>query len=205
MADAEARFAWVDELVDELEEDYIMPTVALVEGVGEDEVIRRLGGIPDSSRPMTVLEALEFDEETRDLVGVGSMGGLVFIVENSFTTLVPGILRELSKGGRAFSVSIDANGGDSMGYAVGGDLVVFEEHWGPIHPLRGDDPRWDPQWCRGLINVEDETEIWGVKIFALVERVMGGTVQPHWFTHPLRTVEVPAASGYANTSAWNVP
>ena len=44
-----------------------------------------------------------------------------------------------------------------------------------------------------------------MKIFALMERVMGSAVQPHWFTDPLRTVEVPAASGYAGTSAWDVP
>jgi hypothetical protein len=92
-----------------------------------------------------------------------------------------------------------------MGYAVDGDLVAFEEYWGPINPLREGDPRWDPEWCRGLIDVEDPTEIWGVKIFALMERVMGDTVQPHWFADPLRTVEVPAASGYANTSVWDVP
>ncbi|MEZ0096066.1 DUF6461 domain-containing protein [Streptacidiphilus sp. EB129] len=202
-ADAEARFAWVDEL----EEDYILPTVSLVEGVAEDEVIRRLGGLPASARPMTVLQALDRADESRGtgLIGVGTLGDLVFTVEGSYTTAVPGILRDLSRGGRAFSVSIDVNGGDRLGYAVDGDLVVFEEHWGPINALREGDPRWDPGWCRSLIDVEDETEIWGVKIFALMERVMGGAVQPHWFTDPLRTVEVPAASRYANTSAWEVP
>lgn len=43
---AEERFAWIDEL----EEDYILPTVALVAGVGRDEVIRRLHGDPEASR-----------------------------------------------------------------------------------------------------------------------------------------------------------
>ena len=156
---------------------------------------------------MTVRQAVEFAEGNRStgLVGVGSLGDLVFIVEDGYTTAVPGVLRDLSKGGRAFSVSADVNGGDTMGYAVDGDLVVFGEHWGPVRPLLENDPRWDPEWCRGLIDIEDESEIWGVKIFALMERVMGSAVQPHWFTDPLRTVEVPAASGYAGTSAWDVP
>ena len=202
MTDAEVRFAWVDEL----DED-ILPTVALVGGVCADEVIRRLGGLPASDRLMTVRQAVEFAEGNRStgLVGVGSLGDLVFIVEDGYTTAVPGVLRDLSKGGRAFSVSADVNGGDTMGYAVDGDLVVFGEHWGPVRPLRENDPRWDPEWCRGLIDIEDESEIWGVKIFALMERVMGSAVQPQWFTDPLRTVEVPAASGYAGTSAWDVP
>ena len=106
-----------------------------------------------------------------------------------------------------FSVSIDVNGGDMVHYAVDGDLVVSEEHAGPIHPLRENDPRWDPEWCRGLIDAEDdEMGIWGMKIFALMERVMGGTDHPSWFTDPLRTVEVPPAAGYsANAGAWEIP
>ncbi|MFE7243643.1 DUF6461 domain-containing protein [Streptomyces sp. NPDC057580] len=202
---AEERFAWIDEL----EEDYILPTVALVAGVGRDEVIRRLHGDPEAGRLLTARQAA--DETVRadrdeDLVGVGTVGDLVFVLEASgYTTAIPGVLRDLSRGGRCFSVQIDINGGDSVHYAVDGELVVFEEHWGQVNPLRAGDPRWDAEWCRGLIDVDDETEIWGVKIFALMERVMGTTVHPSWFTEPLDTFAIPPASSYADTPAWDVP
>ncbi|MFF2012944.1 DUF6461 domain-containing protein [Streptomyces sp. NPDC058195] len=203
--DAEERFAWIDEL----EEDYLLPTVAVVAGVGRDEVIRRLRGAPESGRRLTVRQAA--DETARvdrdvDLVGIGMFGDLVFVVESAgYTTAIPGVLRDLSRGGRCFSVQIDINGGDTVHYAVDGELVVYEEHYGPVHPLRAGDPRWDAEWCQGLIDTSDETELWGVKIFALMERVMGAAVHPSWFTEPLDTFAVPVASGYANTPAWNMP
>ncbi|WP_370120732.1 DUF6461 domain-containing protein [Streptacidiphilus sp. MAP12-33] len=201
----EERFAWMDDL----EEDYILPAIAVVAGVPQDEVIRRLHGDLGAGRRLTAKQAADETVHvgrSEDLVGVGTVGDLVFVVEASgYTTAIPGVLRDLSRGGRCFSVQIDINGGDSVHYAVDGELVVFEEHWGPISPLRAGDPRWETEWCRGLIDVEDETEIWGMKIFALMERVMGATVHPSWFTEPLDTYAVPLASGYARTPAWAVP
>jgi hypothetical protein len=202
---AERRFAWIDEL----EEDYILPTIAVVAGVGRDDVIRRLQGDHSSPRSLTARQAADeavHRDRDEDLVGVGTVGDLVFVVEASgYTTAIPGIVRDLSHGGRCFSVSIDINGGDRVSYAVDGSLVVFEEHWGPIHPLREDDARWDPEWCRDLIDLEDESEIWGVKIFALMDRVMGGSADPSWFSQPLDTFAIPCAASYMNTPAWDVP
>ncbi|MER7849355.1 DUF6461 domain-containing protein [Kitasatospora sp. NPDC096077] len=203
--DAEKRFAWVDEL----EEDYILPTVAVIAGVGRDEVIRRLHGDPETGRLLTARQAADETARTdrdEDLVGIGMVGDLVFVVEaGGYTTAIPGVLRDLSRGGRCFSVQIDINGGDTVHYAVDGELVVHEEHHGPVNPLRAGDPRWDAEWCQGLIDVSDETEIWGVKIFALMERVTGAAVHPSWFTEPLDTFAVPPAFGYANTPAWDMP
>ena len=96
---------------------------------------------------------------------------------------------------------IDINGDDSIHYAVDGELVVSEEHWGPINPLHPSDPRWDPTWCHGLIDMEDPSDIWGTRIFARAERVMGTSVLPSWFTDPLRIAEVPAGSSYGTTDA----
>ncbi|MGW4894789.1 DUF6461 domain-containing protein [Kitasatospora sp. NPDC004240] len=203
--DAAGRFAWINGL----EEDYIWPIVTVVSGVGRDEVVRRLRAAPGSGRPLTVRQSLdERDQPGReeDLIGVGTVGDLVFLVEGRGCTMaVPGVVRELSHGGRCFGVQIDVNGGDTVHYAVDGDLVVYEEHYGPIEPLRPGDPRWDAEWCRGLIDVDDPTEIWGVRIFGLMERVIGATVDPSWFARPLNTFTVPPASGYANTSAWDLP
>lgn len=204
MATSEQRFAWIDDL----EEDYILPTVTVVEGVGRAEVVRRLGGDPRAGRWMTARQMVDeaLRERSADLVGVVTVGGLVCMVEvASSVGAVPEVVSALSRGGRCFGVWVDINGGDTVHYAVDGELVVFEEHSGPIRPLQAGDPRWDPRLCRGLIDVEDETAIWGVKIFALMERVMGVTVQPIWFTEPLETFAVPPASGQAGTAAWDVP
>ncbi|MFE7571049.1 hypothetical protein ACFU76_29495 [Streptomyces sp. NPDC057539] len=83
---------------------------------------------------------------------------------------------------------------------------VAEDRGRPLRSEAGKEPFLaGGEWCQGLIDVNDETEIWGVKIFALMERVMGTTVHPSWFTEPLDTFTVPPASGYADTPAWDVP
>jgi hypothetical protein len=201
---AEERFAWVDEL----EHDYIVPTVALIEGIDEDEVIRRLGGDPSASRTLTVQQAVELvgdDHREKGMIGVGTLNNIVHTIEGiGYVGAIPAVVRDLSRGGRCFSMLIDINGGDSIHYAVDGELVVSEEHGGPINPLHPNDPRWDPTWCHGLIDMEDPGDIWGTRIFALAERVMGTAVLRSWFTDPLRIVEVPTGSSYGTTDAWSL-
>ncbi|MFJ9695554.1 hypothetical protein [Kitasatospora sp. NPDC101183] len=119
---------------------------------------------------------------------------------------MPGVLRSLSRGGgRCFGLQLDVNGGDSVHYAVDGELVVHEEPYGPVTPLREGDPRWNPAWCGGLIDVTDPTELWGPKLFLLAERVMGTVIERSWFTMSLRTAEVPAATAFTGAGAWDVP
>ncbi|MFE0457818.1 hypothetical protein ACFW1A_00990, partial [Kitasatospora sp. NPDC058965] len=92
-----------------------------------------------------------------------------------------------------------------VSYAVDGDLVVHEEPYGPVTPLREGDARWDPAWCAGLIDVTDPTEFWGPKLFLLAERVMRVTIERSWFTRPLRTAELPDSATFMNTPAWDIP
>jgi hypothetical protein len=144
---AEERFAWIDDL----EEDYISPTVAVLAGVARDQAIRRRHGDPQASRLLTVRQAADEmarDDRDQDLIGVGTVGDLVFAVEaGGHTTAIPGALRALSQGGRCFSVQIDIDGGDRVHYAVDGEVVVYEEHCGPVH-LPSPSPRSGPRGPR---------------------------------------------------------
>ncbi len=198
MAGVGGEFSWISEL----EEDYIVPTISLIEGVDRDEVIRRLGGDPVATRSLTALEAVELADDS-EFVGVGQVGSTAYTIESvGYVAAVPGVVRDLSRGGRCFSVRFDVNGADSVHYAVDGDLVVYEEHDGPVNSLRADDPRWRTSWCDGLLDAEGR---WGVNILALAEKVMGVTVQRSWFSEPLMTVELPSAARYAGTSYWDIP
>ncbi|GAA1091186.1 MULTISPECIES: DUF6461 domain-containing protein [Kitasatospora] len=203
MAVYEDRFGWT------AEEDDFHPVLTLIEGITEDEVIRRFGGAPDAAGPLSLDEIHgrqpEYPER-RDHVGVGTVGGVVFALEFvGWTGAVPGVLRDLSRGGRCFGIHLDVHGRSTVHYAVDGGLVVHEEAYGPVTPLREGDTRWDPAWCDGLIDVTDPTEFWGPKLFLLAERVMGTTIERPWFTGPLRTAEIPNAEVFENTPAWDIP
>lgn len=197
MAGVAGEFSWISEL----EEDYIVPTISLIEGVDRDEVIRRLGGDLAATRSLTALEAVELADDA-EFVGVGHMGNITYTIESiGYVTAVPGVVRDLSRGGRCFSVRFDVNGADSVHYAVDGDLVVYEEHDGPVNSLRADDPRWPASWRDGPLDAEGR---WGASILALAEKVMGVPVQRSWFSEPLMTVELPSAARYAGTSYWDI-
>ncbi|MFV0134048.1 DUF6461 domain-containing protein [Streptomyces sp. HMX87] len=192
------QYSWISEL----EEKYVVPTISLIQGVECDEVIRRLGGDPAAVRSLTAVEAVELADDS-ELVGVGQTGNTVYTIESvGYVAAVPGVVRDLSRGGRCFSVRFDVNGADSVHYAVDGDLVVYEEHDGPVNPLRPDDPRWRTSWCDGLLDSEGR---WGPNILALAEKVMGVPVQGSWFSEPLMTVELPSASSYVGTPYWDIP
>ncbi|MGW6394527.1 DUF6461 domain-containing protein [Streptomyces sp. NPDC055103] len=193
-------FSWVAEL----EDDDVVPTVCLVEGIDPDEVIRRMGGDPAAARNMTVRETVDLAAAgEREFVGVGRTAGSSCTAESiGHVTAVPGVVRDLSRGGRAFSVRFDVNGADSVHYAVDGELVVYAEPDGAVDALHPGDPRWDTAWNEGL---HDEEGRWGPNILALAERVMGAPVPPSLFTEALRTVELPSAARYAGTSHRAIP
>ncbi|GAA2774073.1 DUF6461 domain-containing protein [Kitasatospora cinereorecta] len=197
------RFDWIDE------EEGFYPVLTLVEGITEDEVLRRFGGDPGAARLLVAEEIYDLQPQypgRRGHVGVGTVDNVVFALEVVGSTgAVPGVLRDLSRGGRCFGLLLGISGGDRVFYAVDGDLVVYEEPSGPVTPLREGDARWDPSWCAGLIDITDPTEFWGPKLFLLAERVTGVTIERSWFTRPLRTAEVPDSSAYMNTAAWDIP
>ncbi|PJN28109.1 DUF6461 domain-containing protein [Kitasatospora sp. CB02891] len=197
------RFDWIDE------EEGFYPVLTLVEGTAEDEVIRRFGGDPGTARLLVADEIYDLQPSRpghRGHVGVGTVGRVVFALEVVGSTgAVPGVLRDLSRGGRCFGILLGINGDDRVHYAVDGDLVVHEEPHGPVTPLREGDARWNPAWCTGLIDVEDPTEFWGPKLFLLAERVMGVTIERSWFSQPLRTAEIPYSAIFMNTPAWDIP
>lgn len=197
------RFDWVDE------EDGFYPILTMVEGLTEDEVIRRFGGDPVATRPLTtdgIYDLQPGHGGQRHFVGVATTGCMVFALEVVGSTgATPGVLRDLSRGGRCFGILLDVNGADSVHYAIDGDLVVYEEPYGTVSPLREGDTRWDPAWCEGLIDITDPTEFWGPKLFLLAERVMGTVIERTWFTKALRTAELPDSVRFMNTPAWDIP
>jgi hypothetical protein len=171
-------------------------------------VIRRFGGDPAATHLLTPDEIYELPLHPgrRGYVGVGTVGGVVYALETVGSTgAVPGVLRDLSRGGRCLGLMLDINGGDTVHYAVDGDLIVYEEPYGLVTPLRDSDARWEPAWCAGLIDVTDPTEIWGPKLFLLAERLMGVTIERSWFTQPRRTAEAADPAASMNTPAWDIP
>ncbi|MFJ8443394.1 hypothetical protein [Kitasatospora griseola] len=171
-------------------------------------MIRRFGGDPESTRLLVADEIHDLQPSSgcHGYVGVGTVGDVVFAVEFVGSTgAVPGVLRDLSRGGRCFGLKFGISGGDWVHYAVDGDLVVYEEPWGPVNPLQKGDARWDATWCADLIDVTDPTESWGLKLFLLAEHVMNVTVERSWFVQPLRTAELPDLAAVRNTSAWDIP
>lgn len=198
----DGRFAWIDN------QEYFYPVLTLVEGLTEDEVIRCFGGDPGATRSLTTEEIRDLQPdypERRDRVGVGTVDAVVFALEFVGSTgAVPDVLRALSRGGRCFGILVDVNGGDTVHYAVHGDLVVYEEPYGPVTSLREGDPRWDPGWCESLIDVTDPTKIWVRELFLLAEGVMGVTIERSWFTRPLRTAELPRVEEVFTKAAWDL-
>jgi len=197
------RFDWIDE------EEGLYPVLTLVEGVSEDETIRRFGGDPAATRALVADEIYGLQPNRpghRGHVGVGTVGKVVFALEVVGSTgAVPGVLRELSRGGRCFGLLLGVNGDDRVHYAVDGDLVVYEEAYGPVTPLREGDVRWDPGWCVGLVDVSDPAGLWCSRLFLLAERVMSVTIDRSWFSRPLRTAEIPGSATFSNSSAWDIP
>ena len=189
-----ARFAWVDE------EEGFYPVLNIVRGCDEDEVLRRFGADPSAACMLTLDDVYALQPERyhehRRFVGVGTVGQVVFTLEVvGFTGAIPETMRRLSVGGRCFGITIAVSGGDNVRYAVDGELVVYEEPWGPVYPLRAADPRWDPNWCKGLIGIDDPDDIWGLGKLVLAERVMQTRVEEDWIRRPLRTVELPDLTG----------
>ncbi len=197
------RLSWFDEL------DPLCFT--LVEGIDEDEALRRLGGNPAEATMQTRAQYWDHVTDYRDVryfVGVGTgPDGLVFAIEeNGYTGHVPGVLRDLSRGGgRAFCVYTHVNAADGASSAVDGELIVFEEPWGPLTPLTPGDQRWDDTWCAGLTDEPNDVWLRDARLLVAVERIMGTRVEAEWFDAPLRTVELPDPMKYASTDAWNVP
>jgi len=184
--------------------------MTLVEGIAEDEVIRRLGGDPERTQQLSPQQYwdlhLDDDAEERCFVGVTTVGGVVVAVEhNTYAGNVPGVLRSLSVGGRAFTMLNHIEAKDNIGYAVDGELVIYEEPWGPLTLLRPGDPRWDPHWCDGL--ADEEADVWlrGERMLALAERVMTCLMEPAWCTEPLRSAPIPNPDDVARTDAWDIP
>lgn len=183
--------------------------MTLIEGIDEDEVIRRFGGDPTATFPLDVagywdLQPADYRQQ-QAIVGVGTVGGIVFAIEeNGYTGDVPGVLRSLSASGRCFCVYTHVNAADNVAYAVGGELVVYEEPWGEPTPLREGDPRWDPAWVRGLSDEANDVWLRGARLFLAAERVMGVRIDSAWFSEPIRAARIPSPESYAGTAAWSV-
>lgn len=107
--------------------------IAFVSGVGEDEVIRRLGGDP-AQCPAVTEEDMPFDPMDYDAslrhVGVtgvdGSPGGCV-IVQGGYLPSDGALLRAVSAGASAYGVYFNPKGGTFGTLVRDGDLVIREE------------------------------------------------------------------------------
>jgi hypothetical protein len=203
MPDFGGRFDWFYGL----EDDYISPTFSLIEGADQGEVIHRLGGEIADLELMSAKESVDRVTQETDLIGLGEDGGFTFTVEAISSTLsVPGVLRDLSRGGRCLSVAFSVEGTNAFHYAVGGDLVVYvEDVEQTVNPLRAGDPRWNPSWCDVLADFDSSSQHSGVHLLVLMEQVMGLTAKASWANERLKTLRVPNSIRFADTPAWDIP
>jgi hypothetical protein len=171
---------------------------SLLEGVDEDEAIRRFGGDPAATELHgpelygDLLADRDYVTEPLSLLQVGTAEtGHVFAIEINGWTGIHAQHSLSRDGARVFTVYTHVNGADRTAYAVDGRLVVDEEPWGPLTALCDPDPAWDPAWCEGLSDVEHGRWLRGGRQLVLAERVMGVRTDPRWFEIPLRSVELP--------------
>ncbi|GGN90580.1 hypothetical protein GCM10011579_086580 [Streptomyces albiflavescens] len=203
MTRSDRRFDWFYGL----EEDYLYPTISVIEGSDHKEVMRILGVGGAEPEAMTAREALENVTRNVELVGLGEDCGLIFTVEAIGSTLaVPGVLRDISRDGRCVSVSFSSEGVHSFHYAVNGELVSYEfDAEETVTPLRPGDPRWNPVWSEVPNGVDDEEVDRGVHLLALVEQIMGLAPKEQWLSERLQTLCIPSSVRFQNTPAWDIP
>ena len=190
-AAAIARHAWF--------EGWEPVCFTLIEGIDEDEAIRRFGGDPaaaqirDPGYYWELMDSRHYYELLQVLqIGTADTGHVFAVEVNGWTG--SSVHASLSRGGaRAFTVYTHVNAADRTVYSVDGRHVIDEEPWGPLTPLSDPepDPAWDPAWCEGLSDEENDVWLRGARQLVLAERVMGVRIEKDWFTMPLRTVVLP--------------
>ena len=190
-AAAIARHAWFEE--------WEPLCFTLIEGVDEDEAIRRFGGDPASAEVheaghyWQLMDGREYYEATAVLQLGTAATGQVFAIEVNGWTGTAAHASLSRDGARAFTVYTHVNAADRTVYSVDGREVVNEEPWGPLTPLSAPepDPAWDAAWCDGLCDLDAEVWLRGARQLVLAERVMGVRIEQGWFDMPLRTVVLP--------------
>ncbi|NEC25830.1 hypothetical protein G3I20_04415 [Streptomyces sp. SID8111] len=198
----DGRSAWLAEM----EEKYLSPTFALIEGASLREVIDYLRCGTERVEMMSAEEAVTRIEHGVDLVGLGSVREFVFAVEAiGMTFAVPAVLRDLSKEGRCLSLTLGNEGVNSLRYAVGGDVVAYEQDaMDVIAPLRPNDERWNPLWNEALAGFRRE-QATGEHLLMLTEKITGVAPEASWISEPLATVRVPSSRFSENPAAWDDP
>lgn len=94
---------------------------------------------------------------------------------------------------------------NSFRYAVGGDVVAYEQDATDfISPLRPDDERWNPSWNEALAGFQGE-QARGEHLLMLTERVTGVAPDASWISEPLATIKVPSSKFFENPAAWEFP
>lgn len=189
----------------EMEDKYLSPTFSLIEGTDLREVISYLQGDGRGVEMMSAEEAVSRVESDIDLVGLGKVREFVFTVESIGLNLaVPAVLRSLSKKGRCLSLTLSNEGVNSFRYAVGGDLVAYEQDvTETISPLRVNDERWNPSWSESLAKFKGAKDS-GEHLLMLTERVTGVALDASWTSEPLATIRVPSSRFLEDPKAWNI-
>ncbi|MEV8425190.1 hypothetical protein [Streptomyces niveus] len=203
MTSPHRRFEWFYGL----EENYVYPTISIVEGTDRKEISRILGGNGIASEEMTVSQAGQKMTRDDDAIGLGEDSGLVFTVEALSSVLaVPGVLRDISRNGRCVSTRFSIEGVSSFHYAVRGELVAYEfDVEDVVLPLQNSDPRWNAAWSESPADFDDDEIAYGVQLLALTERIMGLAPQESWFSNQLETIFIPASFRSENEAYWDIP
>ncbi|GGU45583.1 hypothetical protein GCM10010178_42520 [Lentzea flava] len=169
---------------------YSAVTVALFDGVTEDEVIRAYGGDPRSSETATFDEAFNsFEPGAPFWVQTLTVGSCIVAIENNgyLGSAIEGGIEALTQRARFGSVKWSATGGVPFLYIVNGDVVAdFDALSLAGGGTGGGDPV--PEWVTRVAWSDVDVQ---AACLALLSDVMNVPIEEKWFMTPLRTTRLP--------------
>jgi hypothetical protein len=185
LTDLARRYRWADEDID------LAWTVAVIEGLAADDVIRVYGG--DPGQPAGACTFAQLADVQGDIdapqhhLQVIVHNGLVCVVEwHGWTGTLPEIARRCSVGGRFFAVHWSLSSNPRINQAVDGRVVAYFEMFAGDKPYAGEPA---PAWITDGVSVD--VDAMRSTALALMEQQTGLAFDRRWLDQVRPAYRVP--------------